>query len=374
MNSKVLIVMRKSFVAGFYSAHSGLLLAGFAMLVSYFFLINTLGTVQADVITYWQFFFAIKIASDPVFLAGFCLMYLLYVLKANHYVYAQLQLPKYSFLAQSLTCLPQSAQLMVWVSVYLQISLPLVVFTGYFLIVGSLFGHFMLPLMLMLFGAGLTLWSSIITHRNLSHPMETNVHVILRLIFEREKPISALYLFEVIHRSKISLLLSKILSCLLLFAVPKLVDLQEQDNRIFLFTGSMVVMAHAALVYQERNFNQRYLGFLLNLPIRFMKRFFYPLLAYVVFLLPELLSIIFAFPLASAVGVVLFVFSMLSLFRSLASIPNLRVKGFLVAIFSVFFVFYLLMMFGLGWYAIPFSLLASLALFAKNYLEHGLVD
>lgn len=361
--------MRKIFSTGFYQSHSALLLFGFAMLASYGLLINTLGTVKPDAVDYWQFFFALNISENPILMAMFCLLSIGYSLKAYFYVLDQLDLEKHFFVPQVLGVLKSGLQFGVWLKVYAKIMLPLVLFAGYMVLIGLIFGKYSAPLFLLIYVVLLTMLCAFGTlHRN-RLPAEVHTYVGLSKLFHGSKSPALLYLYQVIHRSKTMLIVSKLLSCLLLWSVPLMVPLAVDDSRILLLAGTIVAMSHTILLYQERDFNQKYLAFTLNLPIPMAKRFFGPLVGYAVMLIPETGFILGNFHFVHALGMLMIVFSLLCLFRGLLLFHGIRIKGFLVLIFSIFFGCYLLIAWGLGWYIILFSFALSAFIYPKYYLN-----
>lgn len=367
------LVMRKAFANGFYRSHAALLIFAFAMLISYCLLINTLGTVKPDEIDFWQFFFALSMASNPMFLLFFAILALSYSLKASVYLAHQVELEQNRFVRQALGGMEKNQLFWIWARVLLRVMLPLLFISVYVFLIGVAFGYVMMPLLPLVWVLLLMVIFSWRLAGKIARPQGEEIHNGFTGRFNR-KPVSLLYFFQVVHSGKLSLVISKVLSCTLLVFVPMMVPATELDSRMILLTGAIVVMAHLVLIYQERSFIDRYMGFSLNFPVSLSKRFFAPLLAYVLFLLPETLAILVRFPLTEAIGALVFIFSMLSLLRSLVRQEGMRTGRFLALSFGLFFGYYLLILWGWGWYSVPISGLISWVYFSRYYLNRSLVE
>jgi hypothetical protein len=132
---------------------------------------------------------------------------------------------------------------------------------------------------------------------------------------------------------------------------------------------SCIVVAHVVLIYQEKIFNDRYLSFLPNFPFTKRKVFFSFCLNYLVLLLPEICWLLRSFGVLSSLGLIAFAFSAILLFRSLLLLNAIQVKGFLIRIFCLFFLFYIFIMFGLGLTLIPLNIIAAWMLFKSQLFK-----
>jgi hypothetical protein len=364
-------VMRKVFAGGFYTQHAGLLLFSFAMLVSYGLLINTLGTVRPDEVDYWQFFFALNMASNPVLVIVFCLLSFGYAIKACAYVAGQLELAKHSFVRQATGILKYGEQLLVWTRVFVRIMLPVIIFTLYMVGVGLFFQNYLIPSLLVCYAGVLTLLSAAFTVRLATRPKAAHHLGRIFRIMNGPKHHQLLYLFQVIHEGKISLVVSKLLSCMLLITVPMMVPTEVADSKIYLLTGAIVAVAHVVLLYQERAFNDRFGAFVLNFPISLQARFIGPLAGYGIFMLPELGFMLGSFPLDGILRALLLILIMTSLFRSLLLLPGIGIKRFLTLIFSVFFIVYIMIIHELSLYALVFAALLSFLIYRRFFLSRS---
>jgi hypothetical protein len=365
------IVMRKVFAEGFYSQHAGLLLFSFAMLASYGLLINTLGTVRPDEVDYWQFFFALNMASNPVLVMVFCLLSLGYAIKACAYVAGQLDVAKHFFVRQATGGIGYGGQLLLWMKVFLRIMLPVFIFALYMVGVGLFFKNYLIPLLLLGYIAMLIMLSTVFIVRLVNRLADGHSHGLIFRLMNGAKPFHLLYLFQVIHEGKISLVMSKLLSCMLLIRVPMMMPTELADNKIYLLTGAIVAMAHIVLFYKERDFNDRYGAFVLNFPINLWARFLGPLTGYVLLMLPELGFMLGSFPLAGTIGALLLIFIMTSLFRSLLLLPSIGIKGFLALTFSAFFIVYMMIISELTVCALVLAALLSFLIYRRCFLNRS---
>jgi hypothetical protein len=366
--------LKKIFVDGFYRTHAGMLVFLFVILVSYCLFINTLGTVRPDQIDFWQFFFTISLVSNPLIMTFYLIGSSLYAYKSLKYVLSQIALPQQEFLYYSFTALSKKQQLKNWFTVQAYIFIPVLSYTLYALTIGLLFGFYLISIGILLFQALLIMACAYICLKENNCLIEANKpSLLIRISRKWNKPVFLLYSFQVFNQPKLAYALTKLLSWVLISSVLVVFADLKNDSRLLMLVTSCVVVAHAVLIYQEKVFNNRYLSFLSNFPFTKEKVFFSFCLNYLVLLLPEICWIFTNFGILTSFGLIAFTFSAILLFRSLLLLNAIQIKGFLIWVFSLFFLFYVFIMFGFGLILIPLNVIIAWILFNRNYLNNSIL-
>jgi hypothetical protein len=367
--------LKKIFVDGFYRTHAAMLVFIFVMLISYCFFINTLGTVRPDQIDFWQFFFTISLVSNPLILTFYLIGSSLYAYKSLQYVLSQLALPQQEFLYYSFTAFSKKQQLKYWFTVQAYIFIPVLSYTLYALTIGLLFGFYLISTGILLFQALLIMACAYICLTENNRLIEANKpSLLIRISRKWNKPVFLLYSFQVFNQSKLAYALTKLLSWVLISSVLVVFADLKDDSRLLMLITSCIVVAHVVLIYQEKVFINRYLSFLPNFPFTKEKVFFSFCLNYLVLLLPEICWIFTNFGVLTSFRLIAFAFSAILLFRSLLLLNAIQIKGFLIWVFSLFFLFYVFVMFGFGLILIPLNLIVAWLVFRRNYLNNNYID
>jgi hypothetical protein len=368
------VALRKIFVDGFYRTHAGMLVFIFVILMSYCLFINTLGTVRPDQINFWQFFFTISLVSNPLILTFYLIGSSLYAYKSLKYVLNQLALPQHEFLYYSFTASTKKRQFRAWCAVQTSIFVPVLCYTLYAIAIGVVFGFYLISIGILFFQVLLIMASAYICLKESNRLIEANKpDWLIRISRKWNKPVFLLYTFQVFNQSKLAYVLTKLLSWVLISSVfVVFIDLKDNQSLLMLIT-SCIVVAHVVLIYQEKIFNDRYLSFLPNFPFTKGKIFFSFCLNYLVLLLPEICWIFTNFGILISLELMAFAFSTILLFRSLLLLNAIQIKGFLIRVFCLFFLFYVFIMFGLGLILIPLNIIVAWILFKLNYLNNSVL-
>ncbi|WP_025145762.1 hypothetical protein [Pedobacter jeongneungensis] len=369
------VALRKIFVDGFYRTHAGMLVFVFVMLISYCLFINTLGTVRPEQIDFWQFFFTISLVSNPLIMAFYLVASLLYGYKSLKYVLNQLALPQLEFLYYSFTSSSKKQQFLSWSKVLAYIFIPVWCFTLYAVVIGLVFGFYLISIGILFFQLLLIIAGAYIILKESNRLIESSKpNWLIRVSRKWNKSVFLLYTFQVFNRSKLAYLLTKLLSWVLISSVFMLFSDLEDNFRLLMLIISSIVVAHVVLIYQEKIFNDRYLSFLPNFPFSKPKVFFSFCLNYLILLLPEICWIFTRFGPITSPELAVFAFSAILLFRSLLLLNEIQVKGFLIGVFCLFFLFYVFIMFGLGLMLIPLNIVVAWLVFRRNYLNDNYID
>jgi len=364
------LALRKIFVDGFYRTHAGMLVFVFVMLISYCLFINTLGTVMPDQIDFWQFFFTISLVSNPLIMAFYLCASVLYAYKGLQYMIGQFALPQHEFLYYSFTASSKKEQFKTWFIVQAYLFTPVLCYTLYASVIGLVFGYYLISVCIWCFQLLLMMCCAYISLKENNRLVTSNKYNWLMQISRKwNKPVFLLYSFQVFNQSKLAYLLTKLLSWVLISSVFMLFSDIKDNSRLLMLIISCIVVAHAVLIYQERIFNDRYLSFLPNFPFPKGKVFFSFGLNYLILLLPEICWMSDRFGLITSLGLTAFAFSAILSFRSLLLLNRIQIKGFLILVFCQFFLFYVVIIFGLGLILIPMNIVMAWLVFKRNYLN-----
>ncbi|MEO6685442.1 MAG: hypothetical protein ABIN24_05730, partial [Dyadobacter sp.] len=143
--TKILI---KTFAAGFYKVHAGLLLTLFVTLFINFFFTNVLNQthLNQEQILLNNLKLVLTSVSNPVATGMLFLIWLGYTVKSCQYVAAQLTLNQHQFLFYSSNAMSLGKQFQTWFILQSVISIPILVLGLFAICVGFVFDYFLIPL------------------------------------------------------------------------------------------------------------------------------------------------------------------------------------------------------------------------------------
>ncbi|MEJ7559284.1 MAG: hypothetical protein WKF66_13320 [Pedobacter sp.] len=373
MRSPLTNMLLKIFAAGFYRAHSGMLVFLFGTLISYCFFINTLGNVPIWAFAEWNLVITLSLVTNPFILLLFFLVCFGYAMKSIQYVTAQLALKQNEFLYYGSTSLTKFQQYISWFYVQLNILVPLWIYALFATIIGISYKHYMIPSLIILYLSILTALSTLTYLRVVNGLLDINKQTLLiRLIKKWNKPFFYLYTFYVFSKQKLAYLITKTASWMFMIGMFSLFSDQRNNTMIPITIILFVVTAHSVLIYNEHRFTETSLYFSHNLPYSRNRLFIGFSANYLVLMLPELLWFMTNYHLIVLMGVVCFGLSVILLFRSLMYLLGLDIKKFMFYVFLLFNVFFLAIVYHVVWYVIPINLAIAYLIFTRNYLNQSI--
>lgn len=363
-------VLIKTFSRGFFRLNSGLLLFLFVAVFSYCFFILTAGTITPEKALVFNLIFMISFASSPLMMLLVFLVWLIYTIKSWQYVAAQLLTDQHRFLFYSSTAMSKTRQFKSWFMMQLFISIPLIVYGAFSIVVGIIYGHYLIPAGIVLYLLLLNLISAYL-YLQILNSFNRNEEKIswTKLVGSWRKPFSFLFLYELLHRKKTAFLLTKILSWGILTGVFLVFSDLKNDPRIAAIAVLGVAVAHAFLCYQGQRFEMVNLTFAKNFPYSRTQIFLQMLSFYAILLIPEAIWCFLKFELATAIGLYLMMLSFILLFRALLYRLGLQMNRYLPWIFGLFFIFFWCILFQWIWILIPIPLLMAYLIFYYNYYD-----
>ena len=284
-------VLLKVVARGFYQEHTGWLISLFLVVFINFFwtrVPNQNHLTEAQILEN-GFRLVIMSVSEPIGVAALGGVCLGYSLKSWHYVAGRLRSADLQFLAYSSNALPWSRQLRAWAVVQGVMLLPVVVLCLYAMVIGLVFHHWLVPVLLpgyllLLTGAGASYYTRLL------NDTVVKPDKLAGLTWARHwpKPLFSLFLYEIMARKRVTWLITKSGSAasigLLLLAFAD----ARTDVRLAGLIALCCAFGHVILVFQASEFELFYLPLMHNLPYGRGQRYGQQVLLYGVLLLPEL--------------------------------------------------------------------------------------
>jgi len=299
--------------------------------------------------------------SEPLGVAALLALGLGYGLKSGHYVAGRLRGADARFLVYSSTALPWARQVAAWAVVQGVILLPLAALYLYAVVVGLLFQHWLVPLLLpgylLLLAVGAAAY-----YVHLLNDTTVRPDRVVSLGWARRwpKPMFSWFLYEVIARRRLAYLLTKLASAatiaLLLLAFPE----ARADGRLAGLVALGCAFGHGVLAFQAHEFELFYLPFARSLPYGPGRVFGHQVLLFGALLLPELLWLLVASPWRAGLPAAGLLLSVALLLRALRYRTGPRMTPYLRLAVGLFLFLLLANLFGLtGWLALGCALAAG---------------
>ena len=290
--------------------------------------------------------------GSPFLLSLFGLVWALYTVRTVSFIRGQLAAPEHLFL-QTFWLVPAQTRGLFWLILFAQLLIPVILYAGW---MGARAVHYQTWMALVaIVGAVLALLVAGVSAADyrLRHPAPDTLRLPdlrIRLPYELFFPTYWL------RHEPLSLLLTKLISCLLLVGVCRLYPTDDYDHRLLLIGLMLAIITHSQVGRQLSAFEQRYLLLLPNLPLSVVQRFGRYVLIYGLIWLPELLILLRNYPaeiqFAYVGGLWLTGWGWLLLLHGLAYGRNVPPEHWQTVVFWSFIVGLLAIMFGLpmvGW-------------------------
>jgi hypothetical protein len=372
MTSPLTIVLAKIFVRGFYRRHGGMLLFLFVTLITYWFFINVLNETHLapEERIVQNLLLVLTVLSSPVMTGIVFIAWLLFTVKSWTYISDQMTLPVNQFLFYSITSFNKSSQLKSWFIIQLLISIPLLAYGLFSLVIGLIYDYHAVPILIFCYIVLLALISAFIYVK--AGTSTTTKPKILSEISKRwRKPFFSLFLYHIAHRLKINFTVTKLLSYGIITGGSYLLQGETNNTRAAEIIILGVVIAHAVLIFQSDRFENSYLSFSRNFPFTKIRTYSTWGFTYLLLTLPENSWLLMAFDIKTATMLVLFNLSTALLFRSLLFSIIPEMKKYLYWIFYLFILYFLLILFRAMVFFIPLNFFVSFVLHSVHYWKRA---
>ncbi|HEY4327733.1 MAG TPA: hypothetical protein VGN20_27375 [Mucilaginibacter sp.] len=354
--TKILI---KIFANGFYRVHAGLFL---------FIGLVMVGAIPPQ--NLWGYEKALMLAfiSGPIMMLLVFAAWLVYTLKATHYVSRQVFAINQQFLFYSSNSLTRKKQFESWFWTQFVIMLPISVY-GLIAIFAAIIGHYYAAsFFILLYLLLLTVSSAGLYMRLVNKLMDgSKQSFLLKISSKWRKPFFSLFVYHVFDKLKVTYIITKILWWLVITGVFNLFADVKHDVRVAGIAMLAIITAHVNLIYQEHVFQGQYLTFSRNLPYSYNARFLSFAKSYFILLLPEAIWVFSRFNPVIAFELLLFGLSMAMFFHCLLFTIDLNMDKYLQWVLGTFIVLFWIIMYRLIWVLIPINLTVAYLIFYRKY-------
>ena len=334
-------ILYKIFVKGFYKVHSGQLLFLFGTILTYLFYIQVLSddhiTTQETI--FYNLSFILTIISSPILAVLMMVVFLIFTLKSYNYILAQIYQPTNFFLFYSANSFGKSRQLKSWFISQLLISSPILLYVIFSIIVGFVYGYYLLPILFFCFVLGMSWLCAFLYTHHINTPIKAyNSGFVIKLAKNWKKSLLTTSLIQIFYKNQITFLLTKLIAIGLAFGLIKILS---DINQYALGALIAVIMAisNAILIFEIYRFERQYLSFALNFPTKLFKTFKQWILILVILTLPEIITLKIIFNWSIFLNSFLLLVSLCLFLKALLLMISLNMKSFLYKIFVLLFLF-----------------------------------
>lgn len=354
-------ILVKIFVAGFYRVHGGILA---------FLLLVLVGVVEPNQLVYYHMALMMAFITSPLMMSIVFFFWLLYTFKCWHYTAGQIFAAHQQFLFYSSTSYKKQKQFNSWFMVQTANSLPVVIY-GALSIGVAVYHHYILSaICILLYLILLTMLSAWFYVQLVNRLIGSSRQPwLLRLTKTWKKPYFSLYIYNIFNKLKVTYLITKLLSYLIINGVFIMFADVSHDVRVAAIAILAIAVAHAILIYQERSFEETYLGLTKNLPYSKMQLFASFAAVYTLLLLPEAVWLFTRFSPLMALGLLAFGLSIIMLFHCMLYPFGLDMEKYMTWVGGLFVALFWLIMFKLLWWLIPAIILMAYIVKPPNPLE-----
>ncbi|MVM37775.1 hypothetical protein GO730_09555 [Spirosoma sp. HMF3257] len=334
---------------GFYQEHTGLLLTLFIVIFINFFYTSVLNQTHLteDQIIQNALKLVITTVSEPLGVVFFVSLCFLYSVKSWQYVTGRLKGADAQFLYYSSTSLGRARQVQSWSIVQLVISLPIIVLGLFATIIGFVFGHWIIPLLLPVYLIALILYSASYYTRLINNAVAKPAKIV-RLVWLRNwpKPFFSLFLYEVISKKRITYAITKLASAISIALIFNIFPGTYTDIRLIGIMSLCSAVTHVLLIYQSSEFELFYLRFARNFPYSHWHLYCQQGALYSLLLLPEIIWFLVAGEFNKGLIGAFLMLSITLLFRALLYRLGQQMDYYLRSVFGLFIFFLLTILFG----------------------------
>ncbi|WP_295649461.1 hypothetical protein [uncultured Mucilaginibacter sp.] len=354
-------ILVKIFVAGFYRVHGGIL---------FFLFLVLFGLVEPNQLLSYHTALMLAFITSPLMMAVVFGVWLLYTFKCWHYMAEQIYSQHQQFLFYGSTSYTKQKQFKAWFVVQAAVSLPVLAYAGVSIGV-AVYHHYLLSALCILAYLILIVALSAWFYTQLVNRLidGSRASFLLRFTQKWKKPYFSLYIYQVFDKLKVTYLITKFLSYLIINGVFLLFADVSHDTRVAAIAILAIAVAHAILIFQERSFEETYLIFTKNLPYGKFELFASFIAVYALLLLPEAVWLFTRFSPLIALGLFSFGISIIMLFHCLLYPFGLDMEKYMTWVLGLFVGLFWLVMFKLLWWLIPAIILMAYIIKPPNPLE-----
>jgi len=312
----------------------------------------------------------LTLVSSPLMMGVVFTAWLVYTLKTWHYMVGQIAAINQHFLFYSSNAFAKAKQFKSWLFVQLILLLPVLVYGIIAAGVGLAHGYYIIPQLVIVYLFLLAALSAILYQSRVNKLIDGSTQGWpLTLSSKWRKPWFSLFIYNVFDQHKVTWLVTKGLSYLLITGFFYLFADVSHDIRVAGIALLSVVVAHVKLIYEERSFEEKWLSFTRNLPYSRLQLFAGFAGVYLVIMLPEAVWLFSRFSPVIAFELLLTGISISMLFHCLLYYIGLDMDKYLLWIFFLFVVTFWLILFKLILVLTVINLVVAFGVFWRNYYK-----
>lgn len=310
--------------------------------------------------------------QSTVFLACVFALWFLYFLKCFNYTANQLNDSRQQFLF-CLNNLSTTYRFIYMFFVQAMLYLPVLIYSIFILYVAFQKHYWLNSIAIIFFNAAILCIGSlsyliVLSRKSILQLPKAIVHL-PRL----SKPLFSMPLFFIWHRRRQMLIITKALSLLLLYGFIHLYQPERHDIRPLLLCCIVSAVAHSAMVFEIRQFEEFFLSFTKNFPLTSTARFLQVLAMYSVLLIPEFIFLFTGFPLHFTITdypqLLLMMIGLLVFFHTILLMDDITMDDYIKTVFAILTVLFFVVLYNPG-IGLPVGLiLLSLGFFYSYYLH-----
>lgn len=363
-------VLFKLLVRGFYYAHAGLFFSFFilfGMSLVFVQVLNQTHLSETEIVKH-NLLLVIEVASSPEVAGLLMILWLLITIKSWTYMYNQLGQVDHQFLHHSVNSLDKKKQITVWLLINLAIASPMLLYLFFAMVIGFLYNFYQVPLIAIIILFSFCVVGAFLLFNWLHKPTHSS-HLSwpIKSIMGWKKPLFSLSLYHLVYNLKISLVVTKLISIILL--AGGILLLHNADNT--LQAGGIIVLAtsiaHSFLLFESFQFERVYLIFTRNFPAQKVVLYANEFMVYLLVTLPESLWMISKFEPTVAIRLLLLNWVTGMLLRSLLYLQPRNRGNYLTWVFCLFIILFAVILSKLFWTAIAVNTLLSIFIFQRFY-------
>ncbi|UIR57310.1 hypothetical protein LZQ00_05710 [Sphingobacterium sp. SRCM116780] len=355
------------FVTAYFKKYANTFFILFGLLVSYFLFIQTAGDFFEHSQEYWSFLIPIQVVQEPISLALFFLISLLYAYSCMRFVRQQLYEDSTNFLQLSLKGLGIKEEFRIWLIVYSLLFSPLITYGLFVIVIGFLLGE--APFMYFILGIILL-------------PLPISAYYTARLYCFKHRDRRLFLSFRYkgwwnsllgiklayhLQYNKLLIGLTKGFGLVLIYLFLYPFDVRGWDIRTVYLLAMCIALLHTVLLYKEFIYEAVYMTFTLNFPYRMIQRYGHRVWYFLILCILELSFVCYLTNIQYALLFLVFLLANILFLNSLIlSIGNQALL--LVKILTLyFFICILLILYHILWVLMAAILILSILLFFKHY-------
>ena len=353
-------VLNRVIVAQFYQQNSGLFLFIFFVMF---------GMVEgSQLINYHVSLMTGIIQSTAFLLIVFC-SWILYIVKAIHFVTSTLGKPQNLFLFV-LTSLSPTKQFLCLFLAHSLVHIPVGLYSIATVLVAFKQGHPLIGVLIIGFNIMLCSLASLVSVYMLNNPSSFYISPFIKIKFPKRKTLIWFYFSFILNDVKLIFLVTKVFSYFVLlgfFQIP----LDHYENRIALMGLLIGITAHAVLIFEIRKWEDSYMSFTKNLPLTVAKRYIVLAFVYLVLIAPELFLLIMnKVHLLDLIGTIVFGVGLLLFLQSLLYRLSMDMDKYIQYVLIVFLLSFALLLFKLYLILVLIYLIVSFQWYKKYFYTY----